>query len=229
VSHRLPDAADKPRYVADMFARIARRYDLMNTLMTGGQVESWRRIVADLLDAPESVLDVGTGTAGLLRAIQARWPAARVVGVDFTLAMLLRAPAGARLVAGDALQVPFADSTFQAVVSAFVVRNLADARRGLAEQTRVLAPGGQLVILETTPGPGGPLGTLFRLYFEGLVPLAGGLVSGDLAAYRYLPASTAAFVEPEHLADILRACGLRDVGVRRLALGSVAITTGRKP
>lgn len=231
MSSVLPQTADKPRYVAAMFGRIARRYDAMNTLMTLGQDARWRERVADALrglpSAPR-VLDVGTGTGRLAEAIQARL-GTPVVATDFTLPMLARAPRTLDRAAADALALPFANAEFDAVVSAFVVRNLADLERGIAEQVRVLRPGGLIAILETTPGPSRwPLSALFRLYFRGLVPLVGGLIAGDASAYTYLPESTLRFTEPERLAEALRRDGLTDVWIRRFALGSVALTVGRK-
>jgi len=115
------------------------------------------------------------------------------------------------------------------VVSAFVVRNLASVADGIAEQVRVLRPAGRLVVLETTPGPRGLLGRLTRLYFRLIVPALGRLIARDSAAYTYLPESTMAFLEPARLAGVLTGYGLIDVRVRRLALGSVAITSARKP
>jgi demethylmenaquinone methyltransferase/2-methoxy-6-polyprenyl-1,4-benzoquinol methylase len=222
-----------PRFVAEMFGRSARRYDLMNTLMTAGQDQKWRRLVANSVLSTQysvqSVLDVGTGTGRLAQAIEEAQPAARVVGVDFTEGMLRVAPRHLLLAGADALQLPFADAQFDAVVSAFVVRNLSDVDRGIAEQVRVLRPGGKLVVLETTPGPPGPLRPVYKLCFRYLVPWLGQLIAGDPSAYTYLPESTLAFLEPTRLADVLRTCGLHEVYVRRLALGSVAITLGRKP
>jgi demethylmenaquinone methyltransferase / 2-methoxy-6-polyprenyl-1,4-benzoquinol methylase len=224
----LPAAEEKPRYVAAMFGRIARCYDVMNTLMTLGQDGPWRAAVAGAVPADaQRVLDVGTGTGKLAQAVSKSLPRAQIVGVDFALPMLLagKAPSAA---AADALALPFADASFDAVVSAFVVRNLADVQRGLAEQARVLRSSGRLVVLEITPGPPRPLRGLFRVYFRGLVPWLGGLIAGDAAAYTYLPTSAAAFLEPERLADVLRALGLSRVDVRRLALGSVAIVAGTR-
>jgi demethylmenaquinone methyltransferase / 2-methoxy-6-polyprenyl-1,4-benzoquinol methylase len=239
VTSVLPLAADKPRYVAAMFARIARRYDLMNTLITFGQDGRWRRSVASALashisaSAPTRagasvVLDVGTGTGRLAQAILDRDPTLVVVAVDLTLRMLQQAPRHFPLTNGDAVMLPFADAQFDAVASGFLVRNLADVEHGIAEQIRVLRPGGVLVILETTPGPGGLLGFLYRLYFRKVVPVLGGLIAGDASAYTYLPASTLAFLEPERLARLLVEHGVEDVRIRRLALGSVAVTQGRK-
>jgi demethylmenaquinone methyltransferase/2-methoxy-6-polyprenyl-1,4-benzoquinol methylase len=227
----LPPVADKPRYVAAMFGRIAGRYDLMNSIMTGGMDRGWRRVVAREVDqsGPTSVLDVGTGTGKLAQAIQAVSPAVRVTGVDFTFGMLRAAPPGLSLAAADALRLPFAASQFDAIVSAFVVRNLADVPHGLTEQVRVLRPGGRLVVLETTPGPPGLLRPLYRLYFRHIVPLLGRLIAGDGSAYTYLPESTLAFLEPGRLADLLRQHGLEEVTIRRLALGCVAVISARKP
>jgi demethylmenaquinone methyltransferase / 2-methoxy-6-polyprenyl-1,4-benzoquinol methylase len=232
VSAVLPTQADKPRYVAAMFGRIARRYDLMNTLMTAGHDRRWRQLVSEVAvsGSPERVLDVGTGTGRLGDAIRKANPHAQVVGIDFTQEMLRFAPRAIRPTRADALHLPFGDEQFDVVVSAFLVRNLADVSRGVAEQVRVLRHGGRLVVLETTPGPSNPvLRPLVRLYFRGIVPLLGGLIAGDPSAYTYLPESTQAFLEPARLAHILSACGLCEVTVRRLALGSVALTAGRKP
>jgi demethylmenaquinone methyltransferase/2-methoxy-6-polyprenyl-1,4-benzoquinol methylase len=228
----LPSATEKPRFVASMFGRIAARYDLMNTLMTGGQDARWRRIVAESLSldgrAQVSILDVGTGTGKLAEAVATAVPRARVIGVDFTLPMLRQARGDLLFAGADALKLPFADDQFDAVVSGFVIRNLTDVPAGIAEQVRVLRPGGRLVILETTPGPPNLLRPVFRLYFRRVVPLLGQLIAGDESAYTYLPESTLAFLEPSRLAAVLRESGLDDVKVRPLALGSVAVTVARK-
>jgi demethylmenaquinone methyltransferase/2-methoxy-6-polyprenyl-1,4-benzoquinol methylase len=224
----LPSTIDKPRYVSEMFGRIAERYDLMNTLMTFGQDARWRRVVAEMVAAvnPKQVLDVGTGTGHLAEAVQRAAPGANVVGADFTLPMLRRARIA--VVAADALVLPFADAQFDAVVSGFLVRNLADVASGVAEQTRVLKPGGVLLVLETTPGPTGVLRPLYQAYFRNMLPLAGGLIAGDSSAYTYLPESTLAFVEPTRVAQVLREAGLNSVKTRRLMFGCVAVTEGRK-
>ena len=231
MSSVLPTVSDKPRYVADMFGRIAGRYDLMNTLMTFGQDAGWRRLVADQVRraGAQHILDVGTGTGGLATAIASEVTTARVVGVDFTLGMLRRVPEQLAVAGADALKLPFRDGQFDAVVSGFVVRNVADVGQAIDEQIRVLRPGGLLVILETTPGPGGVLGRLYRLCFRRVVPLLGRVITGDSKAYTYLPESTLAFLEPSRLGELIRERGLRDVKTTRRALGSVAVTTADKP
>ncbi|MBI2755726.1 MAG: ubiquinone/menaquinone biosynthesis methyltransferase [Chloroflexi bacterium] len=231
----LPSAEDKPRYVARMFGRIAHRYDLMNALMSLGMDRGWRGIVADeaSVEGARRVLDVGTGTGQVALTLRERMSVgASVVGVDFAEPMLRAGSpsvAGAvHLGAADALRLPFPAETFDAVVSAYLVRNLVDVHAGLREQVRVLRRGGRLVVLEITPGPGGILRPLFRLYFRGIVPLLGRLVAGESEAYTYLPESAAAFLQPERLADLLRDAGVQDVRVQRVGLGSVAITSGTK-
>ena len=230
MSSVLPTVSQKPRYVAAMFGRIAGRYDLMNTLMTLGQDARWRRVLADALaglPTGSRILDVGTGTGRLAEAVLHAEPKRRLTAVDFTFAMLARAPQGLHVAAADALALPFSDHQFDAVVSGFVVRNLADLDRGVAEQIRVLRPGGVLAILETTPGPRWrPLALLYRLYFRYMVPLIGRLVAGDASAYTYLPESTLRFVEPSHLAELLRGQALVGIRIRRVALGCVAVITG---
>jgi demethylmenaquinone methyltransferase/2-methoxy-6-polyprenyl-1,4-benzoquinol methylase len=220
----LPSAVDKPRFVAAMFGRIARRYDLMNTLMTGGQDAVWRSAVARQVGTPRRVLDVGTGTGKLAAAIARRFPASRVVGVDFSEPMLRAGRDGLPMAAADALRLPFADASFDAVVSGFLMRNVADIAVALAEQARVLVPGGRLVVLETAPTPS----ALMRLYFRHVLPVLGGLIAGDRGAYHYLPESTLAFVQPERLADIMRAHGLTVVSIDRRGFGCVAVTLARK-
>jgi len=205
-----------------MFGRIADRYDLMNTLMTAGQDRVWRAAVARSLNGAHDVLDVGTGTGKLAATVERYLPGARVVGVDFSEPMLHASTERVPLLAGDALRLPFADERFDAVVSAFLLRNLADAEAGIAEQTRVLRQGGRLVVLETAPA------RVFELAFRYVLPVLGGTIAGDASAYRYLPESTLAFKSPERVAELMRTAGLRVESIERRGLGSVAITVARK-
>ena len=219
-----------------MFTRIAGRYDLMNSVMTGGRHHAWRRLTAAAVaDAPDGpALDLATGTADLALAVRAASPRRTVIGADFAEAMLRAArpklaARGARipLLAADALALPFGDRTFACVTSAFLLRNLADLPAGLAEMRRVTAPGGVVAALEITrPGVPG-WDALFGLYFNRLVPLIGAAVARDRAAYTYLPQSVERFVTPAELARLMTAAGLRDVRYRRFALGTIALHVGR--
>lgn len=229
---------EKAAYVHAMFGRIARRYDLMNRLMSLGRDQAWRRLAArEARVAPGAlVLDLATGTGDLAFALLDLAPSARVVGADFAMPMLAE---GARkraaqgrdafsLVAADALQLPFAEGTFDAVLSAFLMRNVTDLHRGFAEQRRVLRPGGRVVCLEITMPPWPGIRALFAWYFGTLVPRLGGLVAGDPEAYTYLPESVRRFPRPEALARLMESVGFRDVSFRRLALGTIAVHVGVK-
>jgi len=229
----LPPDHQKAAYVRRMFAAIAGRYDLMNRLMTGGRDQAWRRLVIELADLPPEgrLLDVATGTGDIAFEGRRRVADAQVVGLDFTLEMMQvgrRKGQGVCFVGGDALRLPFADDTFDAVTSGFGMRNVTDIAAAFAEQRRVARPGGRVICLETTPPPRGVWGALYRLYFFRLVPILGGLISGQRAAYTYLPHSTARFPAPEQVQAIMEGVGLRQVRYRRLMLGTVAIHVGVK-
>jgi len=235
-----PVAPGPPRGKAEevraMFTRIAGRYDLMNSLMTGGRHHAWRRLTAAAVAGapPGLALDLATGTGDLALAVRAAAPGRVVVGADFSEAMLGRARAKLRargeravpLLAADALALPFADKTFACVTSAFLLRNLADLAAGLEEMRRVTMPGGLVAALEITrPGVPG-WDAMFGVYFNRLVPLIGAVVARDRAAYTYLPQSVERFVTPRELAELMRRAGLSDVRYRRLGLGTIAIHVG---
>jgi demethylmenaquinone methyltransferase/2-methoxy-6-polyprenyl-1,4-benzoquinol methylase len=225
-----------PDEVRTMFTRIARRYDLMNALMTAGRHRAWRDAAARAtVGGPAGpVLDLATGTADLALDVRSRAPGRYVVGADFSLGMLAEArrklvARGAgriAIVAADALRLPFRDGTFAAVTSAFLLRNLEDLERGLTEMRRVTMAGGVVVTLDitrlTTPG----WSRIFGVYFHRVVPLAGALVARDRAAYTYLPRSVDRFVTPEELSLVMAKVGLRDVRHRSFGLGTVALHVG---
>ena len=166
-----------------MFDRIAKVYDLLNTVMTAGLHHRWRERAADLalLGPGSRVLDVATGTGDLAIELARRVaPGGEVVGSDFSEAMLARArtkpkPAGAelRFEWGDALELPFADGTFDAATVGFGARNFSDLARGLAEMARVVRPGGRVVVLEFTSPTRAPLSLFYSLWFDRIVPLLG--------------------------------------------------------
>lgn len=224
--------------VRTMFGRIARRYDLMNRLMTGGRDVAWRRLAVRLAlparePATSKVLDVATGTGDLALALDAAG-IGDVVGIDFAGPMIRAAAAKGRptgavaWVVGDALALPFGDNAFDACTVAFGLRNMADYGAALREMARVLRPGGRLVCLELTPYRVPVLGRLFGWYFSTIVPFVGGWLSGDRDAYRYLPSSVAAFPTAAALATLMTEAGLGDVSYRLLGGGTVALHMGTK-
>ena len=226
----------KAEAVRAMFTRIAGRYDLMNSLMTGGRHHAWRRVAtAAVAQAPPGpALDLATGTGDFAFALREAYPRRFVVGADFSEAMLrhadvkrkARGEGGVALLAADALALPFADRTFACVTSAFLLRNLTDLEAGLAEMRRVTLPGGLVAALEITrPGVRG-WDAMFGLYFNRVVPLIGAAVARDRAAYTYLPRSVERFVTPPQLAQMMERTGLRNVRYQRLGLGTIAIHVG---
>ena len=159
-----------------------------------------------------------------------------MVAADFSRQMLdaARRKASARSspvawALADALRLPFPDGAFDCVTNAFLLRNLADLRAGLAEMARVLKPGGRLVCLDITQPPAGPFGALYRLYFNRLLPPLAGAISGDAAAYRYLPGSLKGFPDASQLAGRLADVGLVELRVRLLGGGTLALHAARKP
>ncbi len=231
----LPTPEEKPQYVRDMFARISRRYDLMNRIMTAGQDQRWRRMVVEMCNLPPGgrLLDVATGTGDIAYMARHLRPDIEAVGVDFTFEMLAvgreKAPElGVPFVQGDALNLPFADDSFDAACSGFMMRNVADIGSAFAEQRRVVRSGGRVVCLEITHPRFTPWRKLFQFYFFHVVPLVGGVISGARDAYTYLPHSTLPFPDAEGLAEIMRSVGLRNVHYRTLMFGTVAIHIGEK-
>ncbi|HVM17611.1 MAG TPA: bifunctional demethylmenaquinone methyltransferase/2-methoxy-6-polyprenyl-1,4-benzoquinol methylase UbiE [Gaiellaceae bacterium] len=212
--------------VRRMFDRIAPVYDAMNRLMTAGLDRRWRRFAAEAAARPgERVVDVCCGTGDL--AVECARRGAAVTGLDFSPAMLERArrkDPRIEWIEGDALQLPFADASFDGATVGFGVRNLEDLERGLAELRRVVRPGGRLAVLEITR-PRGLLRPFYRVWFDAVVPLLGRVLPGG-AAYTYLPASVRRFPEPDELAELLRAAGFGDVRYRLFAGGIVALHTG---
>ena len=230
----------KQTYVADLFARIAGRYDLMNSLMTGGMHHIWKRRAAAIAAAGLTgpALDIATGTGDLAFALSRQPGVTRAVGVDLLPPMIARAQAKRQakpaapvsFLVGDALALPFPDHSFACATAGFSLRNMPDLPQALAEMARILRPGGRLVTLELTPLDGKSLQSrLFRPYFHGIVPLIGQLVAGDRAAYTYLPQSVDYFLQADRLADLLRSLGLTQATYRKLAGGTVAIHSAVKP
>jgi demethylmenaquinone methyltransferase/2-methoxy-6-polyprenyl-1,4-benzoquinol methylase len=222
-----------------MFATIASRYDLLNHLLSGNIDKRWRRLVAQELNPilaryEASVLDVACGT-GDLSLTFSKSSAAQIFAVDFCRPMLQIAAAKAAsvnaslpLIEGDALELPFADKTFDAVTIAFGLRNLASVAAGLQELRRVLKPSGTLAVLEFSQPRARLLRSVFRVYFTTLLPLLGGLVSGSRSAYQYLPESVSRFPNQQELAEMMRQAGLGEVTFQNLTGGIAALHCGKR-
>lgn len=231
--------------VREMFARIAPRYDFLNHLLSLQLDRVWRRRVAkrfqNILQRENArVLDLCCGTGDLTAAL-ARGAQARVIGTDFVHAMLVRAvrKSSARHAHGraltqesfaeaDALSLPFADHSFDLVTAAFGFRNLANYENGLREMYRLVRPGGELGILEFAEPRGRIFGALYRLYFTTILPGLGGVISGDPAAYTYLPSSVAKFPSPEALASLMEQVGFVHVSFERWTGGIVTLHRARR-
>ena len=216
--------------VRAMFDRIARVYDLMNSVMTAGMHHRWRARAVELAQVgPGSrALDVATGTGDLAVALASR--DAEVVGMDFSEEMLVLARRKAPDVTfewGNALELAYDDDSFDAATVGFGARNFSDLRRGLSEMARVVRPGGRVVVLEITTPQRPPLSYFFRVWFDRIVPALGRL-AGDPDAYSYLPSSVRRFPGPEGLAAELSAAGLVDVRWLLTAGGIIAIHSGTR-
>jgi demethylmenaquinone methyltransferase/2-methoxy-6-polyprenyl-1,4-benzoquinol methylase len=244
------DERDSARRVRDMFSDIAPRYDILNHLLSFSMDNRWRRLTAEkfrriLRRTDARVLDLCCGTGDLAFAFEVervdvirdstahRMP---ILGCDFAYPMVERARKKARtdshtaeFINGDALNMPFPDASFDLVASAFGFRNLANYERGLREIARVLKPGGRIAILEFSEPTNSAMAGMYRFYFKRILPVIGGVISGNKAAYAYLPSSVSNFPTPPELGKLL--CKTGFLGVRHQAwnFGSVVLHTGRLP
>jgi demethylmenaquinone methyltransferase/2-methoxy-6-polyprenyl-1,4-benzoquinol methylase len=211
-----------------MFDRISPAYDVMNRLMSAGLDQRWRQLTAASVVRPgDSVLDACCGTGDL--ALACAKAGGRVTGLDFSERMLARArkkSSAVEWIQGDLLALPFPDGSFDVATVGFGVRNVADLDIGLRELARVLRPGGRLGCLEITT-PTGLLRPFFRLWFDGLVPLAGKILPGG-SAYAYLPASVRRFPAPRELAASCARAGFSEIRWRLLGGGIVALHTATR-
>jgi demethylmenaquinone methyltransferase / 2-methoxy-6-polyprenyl-1,4-benzoquinol methylase len=217
--------------VRAMFDRIARVYDLMNSVMTAGLHHRWRERAADLaaVGPGDRALDVASGPGDLAVELARRvGPGGSVVGSDFSEAMLERAREKSSAVTwewANALDLPYPDDGFDAATVGFGARNFSDLDRGLSELARVVRPGGRVVILEITAPQRPPLSTFFSIWFDRVVPALGRL-AGDPDAYAYLPSSVKRFPGPEALAARMAGAGLTDVRWVLTAGGIIALHVG---
>lgn len=230
-----------PTRIAGMFDAIAPRYDLLNRVLSGGFDVRWRaRAIRSLgLSGAETLLDVCTGTADVAIAAATASPGARrVVGVDFAFQMLRlgrqKLPSRGlasrvHLAQGDAMSLPVASGSVDAVTVAFGIRNVQRPEVTFAEVFRTLRSGGRFAILEfgTPRLPG--VRQAYLAYFRYVLPRIGGVISGHASAYTYLPASVGAFPEPARVVDMLENVGFRSVEAVPLTLGVVYLYSAQKP
>ncbi|HWG13392.1 MAG TPA: demethylmenaquinone methyltransferase [Streptosporangiaceae bacterium] len=232
------DLDKRPGEVAAMFDALAGRYDLMNDLLSVGQVRLWRRVVARAVNARpgQRILDLAAGTGTSTMAFAAS--GAECVACDFSIGMLRAGigrvrsdPDGPQpaFVGGDALRLPFADGVFDAVTISFGLRNVVDPQRALAEMVRVARPGGQLVICEFSRISARPLRVLYERYLARALPAVARRAARNPAAYEYLAESIVDWPGQAELARILHAAGWSAVKWRNLALGIVAVHVARRP
>ena len=224
--------------VRSMFDRIAPSYDLLNRVLSVGIDARWRRAaIRDLgLTPGGTVLDLCTGTADLLVEQLGRDRTSRGIGLDLSVEMLRRGRdklarlggvAPAALLAGDAVRLPFGADQFDGALVAFGIRNVGRPSEALCEALRVLRRGARLVVLEFAM-PRQPLAAVYKLYFRHVLPWVGGLVSGDRAAYEYLPRSVERFATAGELRALLGECGFVRLQQRRLTGGIAYLTSGEK-
>jgi demethylmenaquinone methyltransferase/2-methoxy-6-polyprenyl-1,4-benzoquinol methylase len=229
--------AEKSRYVQRTFSEIAPRYDLLNHLLSLNIDRAWRRkAIAELRverKAFGTYLDLCAGTLDVSAMISDSYPAARIIGADFAEPMLRAGEskiAGHRVdpVAADALKLPIRSSSMSGAIVAFGIRNVADLDAGLREVHRVLEPGARFVILEFSTPRSPIVNSAYQLYFNHVLPMIGGVISGHRTAYRYLPKSVANFPSAEELASRLRTAGFANVRWTSLTLGIAAIHSGER-
>jgi demethylmenaquinone methyltransferase/2-methoxy-6-polyprenyl-1,4-benzoquinol methylase len=223
--------------VRAMFGRIARRYDFLNRTLSLGIDQRWRRAMVERAGdvRGKRVVDACCGTGDVALAFAEA--GARVLGVDFTPEMLVRAEAKGRVLRkgapafaqGDALGLPVRDGAADVCTVAFGIRNVSDRRACLREMARVVRPGGLVIVLEFTMPPGRVLGPVYRAYFRRCLPLVGRLVSKDEDAYSYLPRTVLAWPAPAALEDEMRAEGLVECGHRLLTRGIACLHWGVRP
>ena len=245
-NHSLDKLTHSPhgQSVQQMFSQIAHRYNLMNRLMSAGQDLRWRKVALQAagLRPGDTLLDVATGAGDLVFIARSLVPNLRVVAADFTVEMMRVGqghndarkqsagnPPPAHWTAADTYALPFPSQYFDAVTSAFLLRNLADPLAGLREQARVLKPAGRLVMLDATPPPDNLLRPFINLHLNHFIPLLGKLISSRPDAYRYFPSSVAGFLRPQAIVALFQQVGLQKIYHRSFMFGAAALVVGAKP
>jgi demethylmenaquinone methyltransferase/2-methoxy-6-polyprenyl-1,4-benzoquinol methylase len=235
----LPDSdLQKKKQVADMFDRIAGKYDFLNHLLSMGIDKGWRKkaILSLAPIQPKVILDVATGTGDFAIACLKLNPK-QIIGCDISEGMLevgrkkvieRRLDNKITLQFGDSENLPFEDNKFDAITCAYGVRNFENLEAGLKEMCRVLRPGGRLAILEFSHPQKPPFRQMYKFYFKNILPTIGKMVSKDDTAYTYLPESVAVFPEGKEFVQILERCGFKKPKARPLTMGITTLYTAEK-
>ena len=230
---------ERQKYVAELFSRISKHYDLMNTLMTFGMHHRWKKSTAKLTctNLTGVALDIATGTGDLAVQLAYQSGIEHSVGIDLIPEMInlaklksskINLSEKTTFITGDAVNLPFPDNTFACATAGFSLRNMPDLNTAIKEMVRVVKPGGRITTLELTPMNNGLQASIFRFYFHRIVPLVGYIIARDKSAYTYLPQSVDYFLDSDSLAEVMRSAGLEDVGYRKVGCGPVAIHYGTK-
>ncbi len=224
---QLPEGDEKRTAVRSMFDTIAPRYDLVNRIMTFRMDVGWRRTTREALDLkPGSrILDLACGTGDFCVDLETHGH--HPIGVDLSFGMLAAARTGSPLVQGDLLQLPVADSSVDAAVCGFALRNLVELKPFFAELQRVVRPGGRIALLDVSQPDNAVMRWGHGIYFNRVVPLVGGLLS-DRSAYAYLPRSVSYLPPPEQMLTMLGDVGLIDVERRQLSGGISQLLTATR-
>lgn len=232
---------DKAEYVQKTFNNIAKKYDLMNTLMSFGLDKKWRKKAVETAEAKPGmkIIDICCGTAQLsLELAMEVGKEGKVQGLDFSENMLAKARENLAnspyrsiidLQQGDAMNLPYPDNTFDGATVGWGLRNLPDLEKGIREMIRVVKPGSMVVSLDMGKPSMPVFKEIYWLYFDKLVPLMGKIWTGKANAYQYLHDSSREFPPQQELAKIFAECGLVETKYQNLAGGVVAIVSGRKP
>jgi demethylmenaquinone methyltransferase/2-methoxy-6-polyprenyl-1,4-benzoquinol methylase len=233
-------AVPKKEQVAEMFNKIAFRYDLLNRFLSAGIDRGWRKkAIRELIPvSPANILDVATGTADMPVMMMKYLSPSRIVGIDISKGMLslgkrkilkLHLENKISLQSGDAEAIEFPDASFDGVTVAFGVRNFQNLEKGLAEMLRVLRPGGRLVVLEFSKPTKGVFLQIYKTYLRFVAPRVGKIVSGNGEAYQYLNDSVTAFPEGEVFTGIMNQTGYTNTYYHKLSLGICTVYCGSKP
>jgi demethylmenaquinone methyltransferase/2-methoxy-6-polyprenyl-1,4-benzoquinol methylase len=229
---------DRKRYVRSMFGQIAPQYDLMNRLMSGWQDQKWRLALIHLIELPAGgrLLDLATGTGDVAKLVLAQDSSRQVIGADFSLRMMRmgqRSSLGSYIhwCGADALYLPFPNGAFDAVTSAYLLRNLPpeSLADGLHEQARVVRSGGKIAALDATPPQAGLINPLVRFHLNVIIPALGRLIARQAEPFRYLAESSQGFHSPAELVESFRSVGLQQIKTHSFMFGTMTLVVGSKP